>query len=94
MIVDFAPLKEKGNLSRCIGGTIMVRMLMTKKKKMIRNMIKAFACKIACPIQSESWIALSSLEQWQSSMSGDAMMRMMRVVLMRLMVMMRMLMIP
>ena len=53
-------------------------------------MIKAFACEIACPIQSESWIALSSLEQWQSSMSGDAMMRMM---LMRMMVMMRMLMI-
>ena len=43
----------------------------------IRNMIKAFACKIACPIQSQSWIALSSLEQWQSSMSGNAMMRMM-----------------
>ena len=72
----------------------MVRMLMTKKKKMIKNMIKAFACKIACPIQSESWIALSSLEQWQSSMSGDAMMRMMRVVLMRMMAMMRMLTIP
>ena len=43
----------------------------------IRKMIKAFVCKIACPIQSQSWIALSSLEQWQSSMSGDAMMRMM-----------------
>ena len=75
----------------------MVRMLMTQKRRimiMMRKIIKALVCKIACPIQSQSWIALSSLEQWQSSMSGDAMMRMMRVVLMRLMVMMRMLMIP
>ena len=84
-------------MSRNIDDTIMVRMLMTQKiriLKLMRKIIKAFVCKIACPIQSQSWIALSSLEQWQSSMSGDAMMRMMRVVLMRLMVMMRMLMIP
>ena len=66
---------------------------MTQKRRimiMMRKIIKALVCKIACPIQSQSWIALSSLEQWQSSMSGDAMMRMM---LMRMMVMMRMLMI-
>ena len=67
-------------MSRNIGDTIMVRMLMTQKiriLKLMRKIIKAFVCKIACPIQSQSWIALSSLEQWQSSMSGNAMMRMM-----------------
>ena len=69
-------------MSRNIGDTIMVRMLMTQKRRiliMMRKIIKALVCKIACPIQSQSWIALSSLEQWQSSMSGDAMMRMLMI---------------